>query len=186
MSHPSPCSKPVVGYTCAIHEKNSIRSSAYFPQWRLLSELFWWAVLAWFTSNQALSRQVNARTYYCWQGEHISVLVMTEGYYRGDNNLSCLISLEIVLTTLAGMATGSQPSRALHFTLGTMPLTAFNILLMELLVEKLSHCSSNAWGLFFFFFFFFLQNPKALCSSSGGSLWPNALLRHLWVCGLNF
>lgn len=32
MSHPSPCSKPVVGYTCAIHEKNSIRSSAYFPQ----------------------------------------------------------------------------------------------------------------------------------------------------------
>lgn len=47
------------------------------------------------------------------------------------------MSLEIVFTTLAGMDTGSQPSRALHFTLGTMLLTAFNILVMDLLVEKL-------------------------------------------------
>lgn len=34
--------------------------------------------------------------------------------------------------------------------------------------------------------FFFYQNPKVQCSSSGGSWWPNAPLRHFLVCGLNF
>ncbi len=85
MSHFSPCSVPV-DYMCVTHEKKSIRQVLISPQWRLLSELLWWVVLAWFTSILTLRRQVNTKPYNGCQDDHIfyAVLFLSWGVLQSE------------------------------------------------------------------------------------------------------
>lgn len=143
------------------HMKRNEFARMLFPQWRLVSELLWPAGPG-MVYHSVVSRQVTA-----FRGITfllLSFLRWLKHRWHISELLRRIETLRITLTAIITILSHAE----------RYPSSTNNIY---------DHLSNLNGGTDFFSLF---QNPKAQCSSSGGLWWPNALLRHLLVCGLNF